>query len=58
MNFKRPFNADPPLQPNKDVSTEKSLKADEEDGAKPKLSETRKVTQNTRLLILFRMMIE
>lgn len=57
MNTERPFIDDLPLQPNKEVSAEKSLKTDEEDGAKLKLSE-RKVTRDTRLLILFRMMIE
>lgn len=59
INVERPFIDELPLQPNKEVSVEKSIKTDEEDGAKPKLSETRKVTRNTRLsLILFRMMIE
>lgn len=32
-----------PVQPNKEVSVEKSFKIDEEDGAKPKLTETKKV---------------
>lgn len=36
-----------PLQPNKEVCVEKSFKSDEEDRAKPKLTETRKVTWST-----------
>lgn len=49
-NIERPFNDDLPLQPNKDVSAEKSVKTDEEDGAKPKLSETRKVTRKHKVI--------
>lgn len=41
------FIAELPLQPNKEVSMEKFFKTDEEDGAKPKPLETRKVTPNT-----------
>lgn len=35
------------MQPNKEVSVEKSFKVDEEDGkdAKPKLTDTRRVTK-------------
>lgn len=61
INTHRPFiDRLPPPQPNKDVSVEKSLKADEEDGAKPKLSDTRKVNRKKkkkteRLLIARRM---
>lgn len=57
-SVKQPLLDDLLLQPSKEVSAEKSPKTDEEDGAKPKLSETRKVTPNTKLLVLFRMMIE
>lgn len=32
------------LQPNKEVNVEKSFRMDEEDAAKPKLTETRKVS--------------
>lgn len=44
MNVNQPVNNTLPLQPNKEVSVEKSFKIDEEDAAKPKLTETRKVT--------------
>lgn len=44
MNVNQPVNNTLPLQPNKEVSVEKSFKIDEEDSAKPKLTETRKVT--------------
>lgn len=51
INAKRPL-VDLPLQPSAELSAEKSAKADEEDGAKPKFIETKKVT---KLLILFKM---
>lgn len=45
------------MQPNKEVSVEKSFKTDEEDGAKPKPTETRKVSRNTIINDLFRIMM-
>lgn len=42
-----------PVQPNKEVSVEKSFKIDEEDGAKPKLTETKKVNHfSTSFIVL------
>ena len=42
------------MQPNKEVSVEKSFKVDEEDSAKPKLTEPRKVTYSPIALNLQR----
>lgn len=52
MNQNQTVNHTLPLQPNKEVIVEKSFTIDEEDAAKPKLTETRKVTPSTSFTML------